>query len=87
MSKFNSCFRWISLICLSVLILSGCSPSQADQPKSEEKIVPIESITVEELREYVYYLASDDLGGRVVGTPGFSINTSRWAPISTTSPP
>lgn len=37
----------------------------------EEKTSPVHTITVEELREHVFFLASDSLGGRVVGTPGY----------------
>jgi acetylornithine deacetylase/succinyl-diaminopimelate desuccinylase-like protein len=37
----------------------------------EEKTSPVQTITIDELREHVFFLASDSLGGRVVGTPGY----------------
>jgi len=37
---------------------------------SQEK--PVESITIQELRDHMYYLASDELGGRVTGTKGYN---------------
>jgi hypothetical protein len=37
---------------------------------SQDKAV--ESITIKELRDHLFYLASDELGGRVTGTEGFN---------------
>ena len=45
-------------------VLSSVSVQEkADSPQT--------SITIEELKEHVFYLASDELGGRVIGTPGY----------------
>lgn len=33
---------------------------------------PVESITIKELRDHMYYLASDEMGGRVTGTKGYN---------------
>lgn len=54
---------------LLILLFSLFVPAQ-DESKTTD---PAASITLAELKDHMYFLASDFLGGRVVGTPGYEI--------------
>ena len=59
---------------LLILLIAGSAGSLLFpiHLKHEDKnTAPAASISREELREHVFYLASDELGGRVLGTPGY----------------
>jgi len=43
---------------------------------SQNKSNPVETITVDELRDHVFFLASDSLQGRFPGTPGYNLAAS-----------
>jgi hypothetical protein len=59
-----------SFLLLTVAILAVAVISIADE---EKKVSPADSITQAELKDHMYFLASDALGGRVVGSPGYKI--------------
>ena len=55
---------------LTILFLFGLlSTSILAQERTKSK--GAETITIDELRDHIYYLASDELEGRLPGTPGF----------------
>jgi len=62
----NNTFIIITLILFLFFPSNGRS-----QTTKTVKNSPVHSITIEELKEHVYFLASDSLGGRVVGTSGY----------------
>jgi hypothetical protein len=54
---------------LAIFLISGLfGMSLAGQEKTFNEE---ESITVQELRDHMFYLASDELEGRLTGTPGY----------------
>ena len=56
---------------LTILLLFGLlSTSLLAQERTKSK--GAETITIDELRDHIYYLASDELEGRLPGTPGFT---------------
>jgi len=62
----------VALICLSlILILFPASCLNAEQ--NTEVSAAAESITVEELKGHVFFLASDELGGRGIGSAGYMV--------------
>lgn len=58
------------VVILSLLLCLFLSYAAADDDK---KVSPVETITIEEIKDHMYFLASDELGGRVIGTPGYEI--------------
>jgi hypothetical protein len=53
------------MLLLSVLLSISLSAQKSIISKGAE------SITIDELRDHMFYLASDELAGRMPGTPGF----------------
>lgn len=60
--KVLALMGWLPVF-LPVVLSSWSIQEKTDSPKT--------SITIDELKAHVYYLASDELGGRVIGTPGY----------------
>lgn len=61
MGKYN----WITLTVIMLLLVSACS--------KEDMILPSSTITAQELKDHVSYLASDELRGRGTGSKGYYI--------------
>ena len=59
-----------SLLLVSIAVIAMAAISMADE---EKKASPADSITQAELKDHMYFLASDALGGRVVGSKGYKI--------------
>jgi hypothetical protein len=59
-------FLKFSVLLLGVALLLNASPQ-------EKKAAPVESITRAELRDHIFYLASDALEGRYFGSRGYEI--------------
>ncbi len=60
---------WITLAIVSIIGAAGMSWLYSQDVRRE----PVESISREELRDHVYFLASDELEGRYLGSKGFDI--------------
>jgi aminopeptidase YwaD len=58
------------IVLLSLLSCIFLTIALADDDK---KVSPVETITIEEIKDHMYFLASDELGGRVLGSPGYEI--------------
>lgn len=56
---------------LATLLLFVSVFAQAEE-NNTATVKPIDSITVEELRDHMFFLASDEMNGRGVGTDGFT---------------
>lgn len=68
MKIFKSALRLLLLLMLFPAFLPAI-PYSIDQ--QDQTVSARDSITIEELKEHVYYLASDELGGRAIGTAGY----------------
>lgn len=62
-----------ALQCILLLVLfPAFLPAAPYLPiQQDQNVTARDSITIEELKEHVFYLASDELGGRAIGTPGY----------------
>jgi hypothetical protein len=60
----------ISLIGLLIFLIPLALMPDNDRKKDS----PAESITRSELRDHVYFLASDEIGGRIPGTTGYEVS-------------
>ena len=49
-----------------LFILVACTNSKLIKP-DKAKLGPVNSITISELKDHLYFFASDELGGRVIG--------------------
>jgi Zn-dependent M28 family amino/carboxypeptidase len=59
--------KYSLVLTIPLLLLSFCLLSGQDNTD------PIDSITIDELRDHLFFLASDALQGRLVGSEGFSL--------------
>ena len=59
--------RTYSIVSLVLVFCALAVPAQAQTVK------PIDTITIAELRDHIFYLASDDLEGRYTGSKGYEI--------------
>ena len=77
LNNFQFFIRTVAFVCLALapMVLNGQYISNVSQP-NDEKIKEDRlyksslTITPEEMKEHLYYLASDELGGRELGTEG-----------------
>ena len=58
---------------ITLLSLLSCIFLTIAIADEDKKVSPVETITLEEIKDHMYFLASDELGGRVLGTPGYEI--------------
>ena len=62
----------IARLCLSVTLLLISTSCLSAEPKDKVSLAA-ETITVEELKDHIFFLASDELGGRGIGSGGYDI--------------
>jgi len=60
-----------TFIITTLILFLFFSSNGRSQISKTIKNSPVHSITIKELKEHIYFLASDSLGGRVVGTSGY----------------